>query len=98
MDEVLSKTINYDCFEPMVVAAKKAGVTLLVQAAQGNPWPRAEFWLVKAMAEHQLGNKPLARSSLETAQKFRPQQLRLIPAYRDPYDTLLAEAKALLGE
>jgi nucleoside-diphosphate-sugar epimerase len=26
LDEGLSKTINYDCFEPMVVAAKEAGV------------------------------------------------------------------------
>src|SRR5919202_300947 len=25
LDENLSKSINYDCFEPMVVAAKKAG-------------------------------------------------------------------------
>ena len=29
LDENLSKTINYDCFEPMVVAAKKAGVQAL---------------------------------------------------------------------
>jgi len=26
LDENLSKSINYDCFEPMVMAAKKAGV------------------------------------------------------------------------
>src|ERR1051326_7238946 len=26
LDEKLSQTINYDCFEPLVVAAKKAGL------------------------------------------------------------------------
>ena len=26
LDEKLSETINYDCFEPLVIAAKKAGV------------------------------------------------------------------------
>src|SRR5690349_11025867 len=30
LDENLSKTINYDCFEPMVMAAKKAGVKRFV--------------------------------------------------------------------
>src|SRR5271166_3404014 len=30
LDEKLSETINYDCFEPMVVAAKTAGVSRFI--------------------------------------------------------------------
>ena len=36
LDENLSKTINYDCFEPMVVAAKKAGVKRFVYASSSS--------------------------------------------------------------
>jgi nucleoside-diphosphate-sugar epimerase len=36
LDESLSKTINYDCFEPMVVAAKKAGVRRFVYASSAS--------------------------------------------------------------
>ena len=36
LDEDLSKTINYDCFEPMVVAAKRAGVGRFVYASSSS--------------------------------------------------------------
>ncbi len=36
LDENLSKTINYDCFEPMVVAAKKAGVNRFVYCSSSS--------------------------------------------------------------
>ena len=36
LDENLSKSINYDCFEPMVVAAKKAGVRRFVYCSSSS--------------------------------------------------------------
>jgi len=36
LDEGLSKTINYDCFEPMVVAAKQAGVKRFIYASSSS--------------------------------------------------------------
>ncbi len=36
LDENLSKTINFDCFEPMVVAAKKAGVERFVYCSSSS--------------------------------------------------------------
>ncbi len=42
LDEDLSKTINYDCFEPMVVAAKKAGVTRFVYASSSSVYGVSE--------------------------------------------------------
>jgi nucleoside-diphosphate-sugar epimerase len=36
LDENLSKTINFDCFEPMVIAAKKAGVKRFVYASSSS--------------------------------------------------------------
>lgn len=36
LDEGLSKTINYDCFEPLVVAAKEAGVSRFVYASSSS--------------------------------------------------------------
>ena len=36
LDERLSKTINYDCFEPIVVAAKKAGVRRFVYCSSSS--------------------------------------------------------------
>jgi nucleoside-diphosphate-sugar epimerase len=36
LDENLSKTINYDCFEPMVVAAKRAGVRRFVYCSSSS--------------------------------------------------------------
>lgn len=36
LDENLSKTINYDCFEPMVVAAKAAGVKRFVYCSSSS--------------------------------------------------------------
>ena len=36
LDEDLSKTINYDCFEPLVVAAKDAGVARFVYASSSS--------------------------------------------------------------
>lgn len=36
LDEGLSKSINYDCFEPMVVAAKQAGVRRFVYASSSS--------------------------------------------------------------
>src|ERR1700722_15722769 len=36
LDEGLSKTINYDCFEPLVVAAKAAGVKRFVYASSSS--------------------------------------------------------------
>jgi nucleoside-diphosphate-sugar epimerase len=36
LDENLSKTINYDCFEPLVLAAKKAGVKRFVYCSSSS--------------------------------------------------------------
>jgi nucleoside-diphosphate-sugar epimerase len=36
LDENLSKTINYDCFEPLVVAAKECGVRRFVYASSSS--------------------------------------------------------------
>jgi nucleoside-diphosphate-sugar epimerase len=36
LDENLSKTINYDCFEPLVVAAKQAGVKRFVYCSSSS--------------------------------------------------------------
>src|SRR5690242_19143752 len=36
LDENLSKTINFDCFEPMVIAAKNAGVKRFVYASSSS--------------------------------------------------------------
>lgn len=36
LDENLSKTVNYNCFEPMVVAAKKAGVKRFVYCSSSS--------------------------------------------------------------
>jgi nucleoside-diphosphate-sugar epimerase len=36
LDEGLSKTINYDCFEPLVVAAKRAGVRRFVYCSSSS--------------------------------------------------------------
>jgi nucleoside-diphosphate-sugar epimerase len=36
LDEDLSKTINYDCFEPMVIAAKRAGIRRFVYCSTSS--------------------------------------------------------------
>jgi nucleoside-diphosphate-sugar epimerase len=36
LDEALSKTINFDCFEPMVIAAKQQGVRRFVYASSSS--------------------------------------------------------------
>jgi nucleoside-diphosphate-sugar epimerase len=36
LDENLSKTINYDCFEPLVIAAKRAGVKRFVYCSSSS--------------------------------------------------------------
>ncbi len=36
LDENLSKTVNYDCFEPLVIAAKAAGVTRFVYCSSSS--------------------------------------------------------------
>ncbi len=36
LDEKLSETVNYDCFEPMVIAAKKAGVQRFVYCSSSS--------------------------------------------------------------
>ena len=36
LDEKLSETVNYDCFEPMVVAAKKSGVKRFVYCSSSS--------------------------------------------------------------
>ena len=42
LDEALSKTINYDCFEPMVVAAKKSGVKRFVYCSSSSVYGVSE--------------------------------------------------------
>jgi nucleoside-diphosphate-sugar epimerase len=42
LDEGLSKTINYDCFEPMVIAAKKAGVKRFVYCSSSSVYGVSE--------------------------------------------------------
>lgn len=36
LDETLSKTINYDCFEPLVIAAKRQGVKRFINASSSS--------------------------------------------------------------
>jgi nucleoside-diphosphate-sugar epimerase len=36
LDEALSKTVNYDCFEPLVIAAKEAGVKRFVYCSSSS--------------------------------------------------------------
>src|SRR6202049_78527 len=36
LDSKLSESINYDCFEPMVIAAKKAGVSRFVYCSSSS--------------------------------------------------------------
>lgn len=36
LDEGLSKTVNYDCFEPMVIAAKEAGIKRFVYCSSSS--------------------------------------------------------------
>ncbi len=42
LDEGLSKTINYDCFEPLVVAAKEAGVRRFVYCSTSSVYGVSE--------------------------------------------------------
>lgn len=42
LDENLSKTINYDCFEPMVIAAKRAGVRRFVYCSSASVYGVSE--------------------------------------------------------
>ena len=36
LNEQLSKTINYDCFEPMVIAAKNSGIKRFIYASSSS--------------------------------------------------------------
>jgi len=42
LDESLSRTINYDCFEPMVVAAKQAGVKRFIYVSSSSVYGVSE--------------------------------------------------------
>ncbi len=42
LDSALSKSINYDCFEPMVVAAKQAGVKRFIYASTSSVYGVSE--------------------------------------------------------
>jgi len=42
LDEGLSRTINYDCFEPMVVASKKAGVQRFIYVSSSSVYGVSE--------------------------------------------------------
>ena len=42
LDENLSKTVNYDCFEPLVVAAKRAGVRRFVYCSSSSVYGVSE--------------------------------------------------------
>lgn len=42
LDEKLSETINYDCFEPMVVAAKEQGVRRFIYASSSSVYGYSE--------------------------------------------------------
>ena len=42
LDEALSRTVNYECFEPMVVAAKRAGVKRFVYASSSSVYGVSE--------------------------------------------------------
>ncbi|MCH9609778.1 MAG: UDP-glucose 4-epimerase [Chlamydiales bacterium] len=42
LDDDLSKTINYDCFEPLVVAAKEAGVKRFINASTSSVYGVSE--------------------------------------------------------
>src|SRR5260221_8765716 len=42
LDEELSRTINYDCFEPMVIAAKEQGVARFIYASTSSVYGVSE--------------------------------------------------------
>lgn len=42
LDEALSRTINFDCFEPMVVASKKAGVKRFIYVSSSSVYGVSE--------------------------------------------------------
>lgn len=42
LDEALSRTINFDCFEPMVIAAKKAGVRRFINVSSSSVYGVSE--------------------------------------------------------
>jgi nucleoside-diphosphate-sugar epimerase len=42
LDEALSKSVNYDCFEPMVIAAKEAGVKRFVYCSSSSVYGISE--------------------------------------------------------
>src|SRR3989344_7554415 len=52
LDESLSKSINYDCFEPLVIAAKKAGVKRFINASSSSVYGVSDH--PKVTEEHPL--------------------------------------------
>ena len=42
LDENLSKTVNFDCFEPLVAAAKKSGVRRFVYCSSSSVYGVSE--------------------------------------------------------
>ena len=52
LNEDLSKTINYDCFEPMVMAAKKSGIKRFIYASSSSVYGVSEEKDVKE--DHKL--------------------------------------------
>ena len=52
LNEELSKTINYDCFEPMVLAAKKSGIKRFIYASSSSVYGVSEEKDVKE--DHKL--------------------------------------------
>ena len=62
LDEKLSKTINFDCFEPMVIAAKKAGVKRFVYCSSSSVYG------VQRFSRRDRGPPPGAAHALQQVQ------------------------------
>ena len=75
LDPALGKSINFDCFEPMVVAAKKAGVKRFIYASSSSVYGVSEA--AEVNEDHPL--KPLTDYS-----KFKAMCEEILLRYRSP--------------
>jgi nucleoside-diphosphate-sugar epimerase len=61
LDEKLSETINYDCFEPIVIAAKKAGVQRFVYCSSSSVYGVSDSPIVGHVLRARAGTNATGR-------------------------------------